>query len=386
MASGYPTGSRNCRTVRHRGESTENAPGSTAGLAGSVRRRDTCVLGHQADRRHAPRQLHRGRAPLGRRPARGRLRRPRSATTRIFCVVDLHALTMPYDPAELTAATRRLATLLLAAGPRSRALPAVRAEPRARPRRAHVAAQLHGDLRRAAAHDAVQGEGRSRGRRRPGVGVGRVLRLPGADGRRHPALRHRRGPRRRRPAPARGAHPRHRAALQPPVRRRVHDPEGDVPAGRRARHGPPGPDAEDVEVGGVTAGNDRRARRREGDHEEDQVGGHRLRHRGAPRPRRQARRVESHRDPRRGDRPDDRRRSRRSSATAATGTFKVAVAEAVVEYLRPVQERYEQLDGRSRRGRPPARGRRRHRGRASPTPCSHARRTAAGLLPRAETR
>jgi len=34
----------------------------------------------------------------------------------IFCVVDLHALTMPYDPAELTAATRRLATLLLAAG------------------------------------------------------------------------------------------------------------------------------------------------------------------------------------------------------------------------------------------------------------------------------
>jgi tryptophanyl-tRNA synthetase len=34
----------------------------------------------------------------------------------IFCVVDLHALTMPYDPSELTAATRRLATLLVAAG------------------------------------------------------------------------------------------------------------------------------------------------------------------------------------------------------------------------------------------------------------------------------
>jgi tryptophanyl-tRNA synthetase len=34
----------------------------------------------------------------------------------IFCVVDLHALTMPYDPAELTRATRRLATLLLASG------------------------------------------------------------------------------------------------------------------------------------------------------------------------------------------------------------------------------------------------------------------------------
>jgi tryptophanyl-tRNA synthetase len=34
----------------------------------------------------------------------------------VFCVVDLHAMTIPYEPAELTAATRRLATLLLAAG------------------------------------------------------------------------------------------------------------------------------------------------------------------------------------------------------------------------------------------------------------------------------
>jgi tryptophanyl-tRNA synthetase len=34
----------------------------------------------------------------------------------IFCVVDLHAMTMPWDPAELTAATRRLATMLIAAG------------------------------------------------------------------------------------------------------------------------------------------------------------------------------------------------------------------------------------------------------------------------------
>ncbi len=34
----------------------------------------------------------------------------------LFCVVDLHAMTLPYDPAELTAGTRRLAALLLAAG------------------------------------------------------------------------------------------------------------------------------------------------------------------------------------------------------------------------------------------------------------------------------
>jgi tryptophanyl-tRNA synthetase len=34
----------------------------------------------------------------------------------VFCVVDLHAMTAPYDPVELTEATRRLATMLLAAG------------------------------------------------------------------------------------------------------------------------------------------------------------------------------------------------------------------------------------------------------------------------------
>jgi tryptophanyl-tRNA synthetase len=34
----------------------------------------------------------------------------------VFCVVDLHALTMPYVAAELTETTRRMATMLLAAG------------------------------------------------------------------------------------------------------------------------------------------------------------------------------------------------------------------------------------------------------------------------------
>jgi tryptophanyl-tRNA synthetase len=34
----------------------------------------------------------------------------------IFCVVDLHAMTLPYDPVALTAETSRLAALLLAAG------------------------------------------------------------------------------------------------------------------------------------------------------------------------------------------------------------------------------------------------------------------------------
>jgi tryptophanyl-tRNA synthetase len=34
----------------------------------------------------------------------------------LFCVVDLHAMTMPYEPADLTASTRRMSALLLACG------------------------------------------------------------------------------------------------------------------------------------------------------------------------------------------------------------------------------------------------------------------------------
>ena len=53
----------------------------------------------------------------------------------------------------------------MAAGLEPDRSPAVRAEPRAGARRAHLAPQLHRDLRRAAPHDPVQGEVRG-----PGVG------------------------------------------------------------------------------------------------------------------------------------------------------------------------------------------------------------------------
>ncbi len=39
-----------------------------------------------------------------------------TAHDQLFCVVDLHAMTQPFDPAELRRSTRSLATLLLAAG------------------------------------------------------------------------------------------------------------------------------------------------------------------------------------------------------------------------------------------------------------------------------
>ena len=63
-----------------------------------------------------------------------------------FCVVDLHALTREQDPATLRQATVRMATVLLAAGLDPRALHPVRAEPRARPHRAGLAAGVHRQL------------------------------------------------------------------------------------------------------------------------------------------------------------------------------------------------------------------------------------------------
>ena len=81
----------------------------------------------------------------------------------------------------------------------------------------------------------------------------------------------------------------------------------------------------------------------EDDREEDQVGGHRLRLRGAPRPRREARRVEPHRDLRRRDRPHDPR-GRARVRGQPYGDLKKAVADAVVECLRPVQERFATLE------------------------------------------
>ena len=110
-----------------------------------------------------------------------------------YCVVDLHALTVPGDPAELSRATLTMATLLLAAG--------------LDPARCTLFVQSHvhqhselawllectASMGELAPDDPVQGQG---GQRRRGVGPGRAVRLPGAHGRRHPALR-------RRPRPGR---------------------------------------------------------------------------------------------------------------------------------------------------------------------------------------
>ena len=59
-----------------------------------------------------------------------------------YCVVDLHSISVPYDPRHLHENTLDTAATLLAAGPRPGPLHAVRAEPRARARRRRLAAGL----------------------------------------------------------------------------------------------------------------------------------------------------------------------------------------------------------------------------------------------------
>ena len=140
-----------------------------------------------------------------------------------FCIVDLHSITVDYDPAELRTSHARPRGDALRDRPRRRALDDLLPEPRDRARRGGVAAVGRDELRPVGPHDAVQGEVAS-GRSFVSAGA---LHLPGADGGRHPALPDRPRPDRRRPAPASRARPRHRRALQLPLRR-------DVPRPRRA--------------------------------------------------------------------------------------------------------------------------------------------------------
>ena len=185
-------------------------------------------------------------------------------------------------------------------GHRPRPLDRLRPEPRHRPRRGGLAARLGHELRRASPDDPVQGEVRGAGLRLRGA-----LQLPGPDGRRHPALPDRPRPDRRRPAPAPRAHARRCRALQPALRRDVHDPGGGLPRRGRAHQEPPGAraaDVDDARRGAGSRAHDRPARR---DPAQVQDGGHRFRHRRPPRARGEAGHLEPAGDHVRGDRRRD---------------------------------------------------------------------------------
>ena len=134
----------------------------------------------------------------------------------IYCVVDMHAITVWQDPAELKQRHPPGDGRLHRLRPRSQEEHPVQSEPGARARRAGVGVQLRRAPRLAQPHDAVQGEGRQGPRER----LGGPLRLSEPDGGRHSRLsRHaragRRGPE---AAPRAGA--RHRAEVQQRLPRR----------------------------------------------------------------------------------------------------------------------------------------------------------------------
>ena len=126
-----------------------------------------------------------------------------------FCIVDLHAITVEYDPADLHARTLDLFAMLIATG--------------LDPERSTVFAQSHVTAHAEASWllSAVTGYGQL-GRMTQfkdkgdaaGVRLVGALQLPGPDGRRHPPLPGRHRPDRRRPAAAPRARPRHRGAVQ----------------------------------------------------------------------------------------------------------------------------------------------------------------------------
>ena len=78
-----------------------------------------------------------------------------------YCIVDYHAITQPYEPAEMPRRAREMAIDLLACGIDPERGDAVRAVGGPRAHRARLGAGVGHAVRRARPHDAVQGQGRA---------------------------------------------------------------------------------------------------------------------------------------------------------------------------------------------------------------------------------
>ena len=122
-----------------------------------------------------------------------------------FCIVDLHSITVDYDPEELREATIDLAAMLFASGlDPDRSTTFAQSHVKAHAEAAWLLARStsFGELRRMT-------QFKDKGEKQEFVSV-RPLHVPRADGGRHPALPDRPRPDRRRPAPAPRAHAGHR--------------------------------------------------------------------------------------------------------------------------------------------------------------------------------
>ena len=78
----------------------------------------------------------------------------------IFCIVDLHALTLPQDPAELRASTREVTAAYIAAGIDPERCMIFNQSMVSAHVELGLAARLPDPARLAQPHDAIQGEGR----------------------------------------------------------------------------------------------------------------------------------------------------------------------------------------------------------------------------------
>ena len=134
----------------------------------------------------------------------------------IYCIVDLHAITVYQEPNELLAKIREIAALFLAAG----------IDPKVSSVIVQSAVPAHAELAWMLTCVTPMGwlsrmtQFKAKSEKQETVGDG-LLAIPGADGRRHPALSggHRAGG--RRPVAAPGTDARHRAAIQLALRRDV---------------------------------------------------------------------------------------------------------------------------------------------------------------------
>ena len=255
----------------------------------------------------------------------------------IFCIVDLHAISVAYDPADLRERVLRHGRDPARRRPRPGALhplPPVR-------RREHTeltwllsAVTAHGDLNRM--HQFKEKSAKQRELASAALFYYPVLMA--AD-----VLAYRANE-----VPV-GDDQRQHVELMRDIARRFNArfgeilvvPEHRYPRGRRADHGPAGAGAEDVDDRRHRGRDGLRPRRARRDPQEVRLRRHRLRPRGAPR-RRQAGHHQPDRHPRR--RPGVAQAEiEREFDGAGYGDFKEAVAEAVVELLAPVRERYAEL-------------------------------------------
>ena len=191
-----------------------------------------------------------------------------------YMVVDLHAITVPQDPAELRANTRLAAAQLLAAGlDPERCTLFVQSHVPEHAQLGWIMNCLTG-FGEASRMTQFKDKSAKQGADRATVGP---VHVPDPPGRRHPALPGRPGPGRRGPAPAHRADPRPRRALQRPLRRDVHRPDAVHPQGDGEDLRPPGPVDQDEQVGVHAEGPHQPPRRPEGHRQEGQERGHRHR-------------------------------------------------------------------------------------------------------------